>query len=140
MDWGLIWSAIGGIAGMLAVLLTLFLEWPRFKERLGQSASTLKKFFQFLSPVLLFFGFILLIIGTTSSSSSTNGNSIGKLGMLLFNSGACVGMAYLAWEHRDKRREFIGSIIFWLALLSAIGFCIFIGDFFYSWLIGSTIS
>jgi len=129
MDWNLMWDAIGGIAGVLAVLLTIFLEWPRFKMRLVESAGIFRTILLGSAIVCGVVGCALLGIHAsrfmrnffaTGEVGETNLGDLtqGRVGILLLFITMGISSFDMAFEERHKKNSPV------LVLLLVLG-CIF---------------
>jgi len=66
LNWGIFWSAIGGIFGIFAFLLNLFLYWPELKRRYHESRESVIAIKSILSLVYVCFMLILTFLAMLS--------------------------------------------------------------------------
>ncbi len=137
MDWNQVWltsSGLGGIAMVLALLLTLFRQWPTIESRLSQSVSP----FQNLVGSSLVIGPVLglaLALYATMGNLFTRRLTIvlgpaqlmqARLGLVLFaGSLSLFGFALASFEPSSK------SPWFWLPLISGLTSALIAGQVLY---------
>ena len=92
------WQGIGAIIAVIALLLTIFLEWPRFKKRglesrLGQDGSkhSLSGILRGLSIFLMLF----VIMGSTGSLIGYLGIDVDMLSFLIILGIVFINVAFL---------------------------------------------
>jgi uncharacterized membrane protein len=104
MDWSLFWSSVGGAAAALTFLLTLFIEWPRFKARWAESAST-KISLQI--PILLVGVVGMCLYGASvvlgNKTSPLGSETIGKPGFLLMLASMFAMVVHAVWTTVTER-------------------------------------
>lgn len=110
-------SIIGGIFAFLTFLLTIFLEWPRFKERLGTNSSTLKNITWVLVSFWSVLGVGLFVSNLRPGGMTTSNYTWGRLGMGILFSYLGLLMFYLA---RGEQAENNKSIFFWVTFLNGL--------------------
>jgi len=63
MNQSSLWDVIGGAASFVALLLTIFLEWPRIQKRFRATASILPNLLRYLLVAGMVGGFFILGAG-----------------------------------------------------------------------------
>ena len=131
MDWNLVWSAVGGVAATLTFLLTLFLEWPRFRDRWAMLSSA--RIMLQISIVLLgVVGLFLYGASVTldSQTSPLDNAGLGRPGFLLMLGSTVAMTLHGTWMAITERTRNLYAL---LALASIFLITLVEIWFFFHW-------
>ena len=116
------WEMIGSIFTVITFLFTVYIEWPRFQERLAQSTHSISRGLMLLIPIGLFVGLVIFVI--VLFPGANDHFTLGRISILLIASSGS-GFAILIFRRAIKEKNV--TIILISTFSGLLGFIITIG-------------
>ena len=121
------WEALSAIFAIITFLFTIFLEWPRFKTRLTEASSGLRRFIWIVAGSVSFIGLIIFTINSFGTDLSKGFSKEYLIGLTMTCSGVSV-IGVDVFLMKVKHRTFEPILLtayFCLLLLGMITITIF---------------
>jgi hypothetical protein len=116
------WDMISAIATIAALLFTVFIEWPRFKERVRQSGNSISNSMMALALLSVLIGSIIVLIWMAFGPQQYL--TLGRVGLFLTSIGFSILMIFMfvrGVRAKDFVMVFISTIFGIAGIVGASG-------------------